>query len=236
EALKRLGRIIDACDGIMAARGDLAVEAGYRAVPAAQKKMVAMANDRGKLVIVATQMLESMINSPFPQRAEITDVYNAVSDGADLLMLSAETSMGKYPERTVRVMSDIIHEAEKKEKGRSCAVSRVTKGHEMENALSKAAVEAACVLRKAAIAVMVRKKEDISYMSDYRPENGIIAVVDNGAMLRKMCAYHGVRPVLSGPARIAKTLKRACKKAENIIIVDYGGAEGGRLTVKAPAF
>jgi len=128
EALKEINSILDVSDGVMVARGDLAVEAGYRAVPAAQKKIIALANAKGKLVIVATQMLESMINNPYPERAEITDVYNAVLDGTDAVMLSGETSVGKYPEKTVRVMSGIIKEAEKMPPGPGCGISCVTKG------------------------------------------------------------------------------------------------------------
>ena len=100
----------------MIARGDLAVEIGYGRIPFIQKDFIKKANAKGKIVIVATQMLESMIEKAFPQRAEITDIYNAVIDGADTLMLSGETSIGKHPIKAVQVMKDIIKRAEKDEK------------------------------------------------------------------------------------------------------------------------
>lgn len=146
EALPRISSILDACDGIMVARGDLAVEAGYRVVPMAQKKMTVLANKKGKIAIVATQMLESMIENPFPQRAEITDIYNAVLDGADCLMLSGETSKGKYPVKAVTVMKEIIKRAER-EKPHAGIPQFIKSPHETESVLSYAAAAAAEALK-----------------------------------------------------------------------------------------
>jgi pyruvate kinase len=105
--------ILAACDGIMVARGDLAVEVGDASVPALQKRMIHLARERNRLTITATQMMESMISSPVPTRAEVSDVANAVLDGTDAVMLSAETASGKYPVETVEAMSRICFEAEK---------------------------------------------------------------------------------------------------------------------------
>ena len=113
EAITNLAEILDASDGIMVARGDLAVEVGDATVPALQKKMIRMARDRNKLTITATQMMESMIVSPVPTRAEVSDVANAVLDGTDAVMLSAETASGKYPVETVESMARICVEAER---------------------------------------------------------------------------------------------------------------------------
>ena len=113
EAITNLAEILDASDGIMVARGDLAVEVGDATVPALQKKMIRMARDKNKLTITATQMMESMIYSPVPTRAEVSDVANAVLDGTDAVMLSAETASGKYPVETVESMSRICIEAER---------------------------------------------------------------------------------------------------------------------------
>ncbi len=113
EAIHALEEVMDASDGVMVARGDLAVEVGDAAVPALQKRMIRMARERNKLTITATQMMESMITSPVPTRAEVSDVANAVLDGTDAVMLSAETAAGKYPVQTVEAMSRVCLEAEK---------------------------------------------------------------------------------------------------------------------------
>ena len=113
EAVTNLNEILDASDGIMVARGDLAVEVGDAAVPALQKKMLRAARERNKLTITATQMMESMIHSPVPTRAEVSDVANAVLDGTDAVMLSAETAAGEYPVEVVEAMSRVCLEAEK---------------------------------------------------------------------------------------------------------------------------
>ncbi|MBK8016024.1 MAG: pyruvate kinase [Betaproteobacteria bacterium] len=113
EAIKALDDIMDASDAIMVARGDLAVEVGDAAVPALQKKMIRLAREKNKLTITATQMMESMIASPVPTRAEVSDVANAVLDGTDAVMLSAETASGRYPVQTVEAMARVCLEAEK---------------------------------------------------------------------------------------------------------------------------
>ena len=113
EAIPALEEIIDASDGIMVARGDLAVEVGNAAVPGLQKRMLRAARERNKVTITATQMMESMIHNPVPTRAEVSDVANAVLDGTDAVMLSAETAAGRYPVETVETMAQICVEAEK---------------------------------------------------------------------------------------------------------------------------
>jgi pyruvate kinase len=113
EAIPSLDEILDASDAIMVARGDLAVEMGDAAVPALQKRMIRLARAKYKLVITATQMMESMISSPIPTRAEVSDVANAVLDGTDAVMLSAETAVGEYPVETVQAMSRVCFEAER---------------------------------------------------------------------------------------------------------------------------
>jgi pyruvate kinase len=232
EALKQINEILDESDGVMVARGDLAVEAGYRAIPGAQKMIIKKANDKGKLVIVATQMLESMINNPYPERAEITDVYNAVLDGTDAVMLSGETSIGKYPEKTVRVMSGIVKEAEKNTARPGCGISCVTKGHEYENALSRAAVITAEELENSVIAVRVEAPRDIQYISDHRPVRPVITVARDEGMYRKLALYHGANPVLEkrGIEQAINGIKRKFKRTKAVVYLDFygrGRARGG---------
>ena len=113
EAITALEEIIEASDGIMVARGDLAIEVGTATVPGLQKRMIRLARERNKLTITATQMMESMIHNPVPTRAEVSDVANAVLDGTDAVMLSAETASGNYPVETVLSMGQICAEAER---------------------------------------------------------------------------------------------------------------------------
>lgn len=222
EALPRIGSIIDSCDGIMVARGDLAVEAGYRVVPMAQKKMVALANRKGKITIVATQMLESMIENPFPHRAEITDIYNAVLDGADCLMLSGETSKGKYPVKAVTVMKGIIKRAEK-EKTPAGMPQFIKSPNETESVISYAAAAAAEALKDDAIAVTAYEKKDIAYVSDYRPSAVIVALVCDPQKAARFSIYNGVYPVClkkMNKASAEKVIRAKFKKIKKIIFVD----------------
>ena len=124
EAIPMLREILDAADGIMVARGDLAVEVGNAAVPALQKRMIKMAREANKLAITATQMMESMIHNASPTRAEVSDVANAVLDGTDAVMLSAETAAGKYPVEVVETMASIVQEADKLGAGRARSAVR----------------------------------------------------------------------------------------------------------------
>jgi pyruvate kinase len=225
EAVKNIVSILEECDGIMVARGDLAVEAGFMNVPEMQKSMINKANDSGKLVIVATQMLESMTVNPYPERAEVTDVYNAVLDGADTLMLSGETAVGKYPVKTVLAMADIIKKAEadmiKTGKTNFGVIKSLDNG---ENALSYAAAFMPGVLKNCEIAVKADGLKDIAYMSDYRPDRCVFAVTEDISLYFKMAIYHGVCPVFIKHLNLQKTaayLKKRLKGMKKLVIVDY---------------
>ena len=126
EAIGALEEIIDASDGIMVARGDLAVEVGNAAVPGLQKRMIRMARERNKLTITATQMMESMIQNPVPTRAEVSDVANAVLDGTDAVMLSAETAAGKYPVEIVDVDGADLRRGREVRRGRDSTATSST--------------------------------------------------------------------------------------------------------------
>src|SRR5690349_18359612 len=140
EAISALEEILDASDAIMVARGDLAVEVGDAVVPALQKRMIRMAREKNKITITATQMMESMINNPIPTRAEVSDVANAVLDGTDAVMLSAETATGLYPAETVAAMARVCVEAEKED------LAAVERRRELPPAEVEVAIESATVL------------------------------------------------------------------------------------------
>lgn len=236
EAVKDIKAILAEADGIMVARGDLAVEAGYANIPEYQKRLIKAANNEGKIVIVATQMLESMINNPYPGRAEITDVYNAVVDGADAVMLSGETSMGRYPEKSVTVMSDILQKAEADmEKSGNMPVFIET-DHDCENVISYGAAISGMVLKNSVIAVCACSLNDIRYISDYRPKNMIAAVTHDKNLFYKLALYHGVVPVYvknNTPEKAAEAVKKCFPEAKHIVFVDFHGTGGekGRLSV-----
>jgi pyruvate kinase len=220
EALKQIDGILDLCDGIMVARGDLAVEAGYSIIPFTQKMLISKANKKGKIVIVATQMLESMINSPFPQRAEITDVYNAVIDGADILMLSGETSIGKYPFKTVNVMNKIIMKAEQEKEYDYKPIETIKAGSRLKNVISYCAVISSGKLNDSIIAVKTKSIDDVSFVSDYRPQNSIIAITGDENLYNKLSLINSVYPVLSGDDFLTE-IKKIFPDVKNVVYMDF---------------
>ena len=196
EAIPRLTEILAASDGIMVARGDLAVEVGNAAVPALQKKMIRMARDADKLVITATQMMESMITNPVPTRAEVSDVANAVMDGSDAVMLSAETASGKYPVKAVAAMAEVIEGAE----GYQLTSGRVrarAEGnfHGTEQAIANAVMYTANHMKVRAIVALTESGATPLWMSRIRSDIPIYAFTRHEATRRRVTLYRGVYPV-----------------------------------------
>ena len=230
EALKDIDAILDESDGIMVARGDLAVEAGFELIPGIQKMLVKKANEKGKIVIVATQMLESMTNNPFPERAEITDVYNAVLDGAGALMLSGETSVGKYPLKTARVMAGLIKKAEADRSGKKTEDKAVIKMENIyENSVCYAGVQMQKMLPSCEMAARISDVQDVRYLSDYGPEKPVIACVADMGLYSKLAIYHGIHPVLMKKAdekSAAGFVRNNIKGAKNLIFVDLHAVNG----------
>jgi pyruvate kinase len=195
EAIEHREAIADAADGLMVARGDLGVEAGFDKVPLMQKQLIRDAAARGKPVIVATQMLESMISSPVPTRAEVSDVANAVLDGADALMLSGETAVGAYPVEAVRRMAGIITEVEASELYRLQPEPVRIDEYSFDNAIARAAAKAAKDLELRAIAVYTESGHSAALVSAYRPEALILGMSRKESSLRRMALRWGVVPV-----------------------------------------
>ena len=191
-----LESILKASDGIMVARGDLAVEVGNATVPALQKKMIKMARELDRIVITATQMMESMIVNPVPTRAEVSDVANAVLDGTDAVMLSAETAAGKYPVETIQQMAAIAVEAE--------AADDVTIETDFTNKLfgridqsiAMAALFTAHHLGCKAILALTESGSTALWMSRHKVHVPIYGLTSKVTSQRKMALYRNVRPLL----------------------------------------
>jgi len=196
EAIPHLAAILAASDGIMVARGDLAVEVGNAAVPALQKKMIRMALDADKLVITATQMMESMIGNPVPTRAEVSDVANAVLDGTDAVMLSAETAAGKYPLETVREMAAICAAAEAHDPTKPDADFNDATFHRIDQSIAMGALFTAFHLGAKAIVALTDSGSTPLWMSRHRVRIPIYALTPKIATQRKMALYRNVRPML----------------------------------------
>jgi pyruvate kinase len=196
EAIPHLEAILKVSDGIMVARGDLAVEVGNAAVPALQKRMIKMAREMDKFVITATQMMESMITAPVPTRAEVSDVANAVLDGTDAVMLSAETASGKYPLETVQQMSSICEAAEAAEAVELDADFTGKRFDRIDQSIAMGALFTAHHLNAKAIVALTDSGSTPLWMSRHRIHVPIYALTPRIATQRKMAIYRNVRPLL----------------------------------------
>ncbi len=196
EAIPRLEEILRASDGIMVARGDLAVEVGNAAVPALQKRMIKMAREMDKVVITATQMMESMITNPVPTRAEVSDVANAVLDGTDAVMLSAETAAGKYPLETVEEMAQICLAAELAELVELDDDFTGKTFSRIDQTIAMGALFTAHHLGAKAIVALTESGSTVLWMSRHRIHIPIYALTTQQSTQRKMALYRNVRPLL----------------------------------------
>lgn len=196
EAIPLLVEILAASDGIMVARGDLAVEVGNAAVPALQKRMIKLAREYDKVVITATQMMESMITNPVPTRAEVSDVANAVLDGTDAVMLSAETAAGKYPLETVIEMAKICLAAEGGEHPKLDADFTGKTFKRIDQSIAMGALFTAYHLGAKAIVAMTDSGSTALWMSRHLVDVPIYALTPKISTQRKMTLYRNVRPLL----------------------------------------
>ena len=196
EAIPRLEEILKASDGIMVARGDLAVEVGNAVVPALQKRMIKLARLNDKVVITATQMMESMISNPVPTRAEVSDVANAVLDGTDAVMLSAETAAGKYPLETVEEMAKICAAAENAEHVELDADFSGQTFSRIDQSIAMGALFTAHHLGAKAIVALTESGSTVLWMSRHRVQMPIYALTTKVSSQRKMALYRNVRPLL----------------------------------------
>ncbi|WP_410498983.1 pyruvate kinase [Chitinibacter sp. S2-10] len=197
EAIANLDEILEASDGIMVARGDLAVEVGDAAVPALQKRMIKAARRMNKLTITATQMMESMISSPVPTRAEVSDVANAVLDGTDAVMLSAETASGQYPVETVEAMARICLEAEKSQDYKVSNAALLDGEYtRVDQTISMAALFAANHLNIKVIAALTQSGSSALWMSRVISGVPIYALTPEAETYSRLSLFRDVEPVM----------------------------------------
>ncbi|MCZ6485465.1 MAG: pyruvate kinase [Acidobacteria bacterium] len=193
-AIENLDAIMDVCEGVMIARGDLGVEMAPEKVPVIQKHIIREANKKGKLVITATQMLESMIHNPRPTRAEASDVANAVLDGTDAVMLSGETAVGQYPVESVAMMANIIREAEKMGAESQPERFREPKTLAFPEAVCDAAYHASKSIQARAIVAFTQSGSTARLISKYRPSTEILGLTPSSGIVNRMALYWGVQP------------------------------------------
>lgn len=201
QAIRELEAIVQASDGLMVARGDLGVELSADQVPLIQKRLIRLANQAGKPVITATQMLESMIQNPRPTRAEASDIANAILDGTDALMLSGETAVGKWPVRTVETMSRIARTIEKDASWRIAMKANVlptaepVSASDVPIAVARAAGDLAVNVGAVAIVVVTNSGATVQSVSQQRPGIRILAFADRPDIAARLSLWHGIVPV-----------------------------------------
>lgn len=247
EAVAALGEIVDAADGIMIARGDLGVELGAEKVPLIQKRIIRETNARGKVVITATQMLDSMIRNPRPTRAEAADVANAVMDGTDAVMLSGETAAGRYPVQALQMMDAIIREVESdyvEDLAREFQELKSVGDEDwpFSNAAARAAALLTTHLPLKAVVVFTQDGRSAHLLAEHRPRAPILAVTSDVRVARRLALEWGVIPRIEVPPesldetlRIATSLlvrEQLCRRGEAFAMVVGWPTSGRANTVK----
>ena len=230
QAVDDLENILKVSDGVMVARGDLGVEIPAENVPILQKRIIERALIHGKAVVVATEMLESMVTQIRPTRAEASDVANAVLDGADMLMLSAETASGAHPIKAVTMMAKIIAHVEDSNRASYNRTSKLVfhpEKRDIQNTMALGGVQACDVLKAAGLAMFSNSGATARMVSAYRPQKPIIAFVPNAQVQRTLSFWWGVRAfVLKAPDRTSDLLRNINKK-----IMSMGEVKAGERII-----
>jgi len=244
EAIDNLAGIIEASDVVMVARGDLGVEMGYAELTGLQKTIIHETRTHNRVVITATQMMESMIQNPVPTRAEVSDVANAVMDGTDAVMLSAETATGRYPIKAVQAMAQVIEGAEKYQLTHTRPRQRIKEGQFQgtEEAIAMAVMYTANHMKVRAIVALTESGATPLWMSRIRSDIPVYAFTRHEATRRRVTLYRGVYPVIfdvTGPDNSTESLYRALftrllelqlvKKRDLVILTkgELSGVQGG---------
>ncbi|HXV39425.1 MAG TPA: pyruvate kinase [Steroidobacteraceae bacterium] len=245
EAIDNLESIIETTAAVMVARGDLGVEVGYAELTGLQKRIISLARAKNRLVITATQMMESMIVAPVPTRAEVSDVANAVMDDTDAVMLSAETAVGKHPGRVVRAMADVIVGAEKWQTSNRPEVRPEGHFNRTDEAIAAAVMYTANHLDVRAIVALTESGSTALWMSRMRSDIPIYAFTRHPGTQRRVTLYRGVYPVDIDvtstrademyPAIFDRMLKDGLAEEGDLIIItkgEFSGVTGGTNTMK----
>ncbi len=231
EAINNIEDILQETDAVMVARGDLGVELPAEDVPLLQKMIVRKCNELGKPVIIATQMLESMINNPTPTRAEASDVANAVLDGADAVMLSGETSVGKYPVQTVEVMDRIIRKTEAGVSGTAAVNTNRNPVTHVYDPLSRSACLLAEQVGASAIVALTHSGETAMRAAKFRPKSRIIAVTDREKIMRRLNLIWGIRGLIVG--NLKKDTDTTFKRIQKRLLKDGYIKKGDTVVLMA---
>jgi pyruvate kinase len=196
EAVQNLDGIIDAFDAVMVARGDLGVELPLERVPLIQKEVIDKARKAGKPVIIATQILDSMTDRPIPTRAEVSDIANAILDGADALMVTGETAMGKFPEKVIKVLTRVIEETESSINYQDYYIARGKKHLNTAQAISHASCSVAYDQNIKILITMTHSGSTARMVSRYRPAARIIAMTPIEEISRQLSIVWGITPIV----------------------------------------
>jgi pyruvate kinase len=230
EAVDNLEEIVQEADGIMVARGDLGVELKLELVPIIQKRIIHESNRLGKPVITATQMLESMVSSPTPTRAEVTDVANAIIDGTDAVMLSEETAIGKYPVEAVQILGRVAEETERFLPKEISAQRRAWYEHGQADALALGACETALQVSASAIVAPTRTGRTARLVSKYRPPLPIIALTSHPEVQRQLLLSWRVQALLT---KEFSTSEEIFREAEKTVVRARLAKKGDRIVIIA---
>ena len=229
EAIQNLNSIIDATDVVMVARGDLGVEMGYAELTGLQKTIIHQSRNRNRVVITATQMMESMVSNPIPTRAEVSDVSNAVMDGTDAVMLSGESAVGRYPVKAVEAMAQIIRGAEKYQLSHSRVRHRVEGQFQgTDEAIAMAVMYTANHLKTRAIVALTESGSTPLWMSRIRSDIPIYAFARHEVTRRRVTLYRGVYPV---PFDITHTDPQTLYKSIFHLMIELGLAAENDLVI-----
>jgi pyruvate kinase len=231
EAIYNIDAIIDVADAIMVARGDLAIEVGVEQVPILQKRIIQKSNNAGKPVITATQMLESMINSPMPTRAEVNDIANAILDGTDAVMLSEETALGRYPLKAVEVMARVARHTEKNFNYKEFLQHTCLLPHVITDSVCSAVVDVAYNINAATIVTLTESGFTARMISRYKPKQVILALTPSEKVYNQLALSFGCYPQkinkfnnLLDIIKLIKTitLKKQLTKKGDVIVISAG--------------